>query len=810
MKTKKNRKMLLKFNNKSRKKTYKKGGNNEDNIIEDNSNSYEFIIRRHANSCDNIFKFLGLLFLKERLTTKTEPNLSLWGIYATILLDTILNKNEENIFYPNLIFVSSLIRTWMTATLLYLPYIQDNTLILYVAPYLKEHGSDYSNMPNPFDENNENDSFGPGHSQKELYEEFLLYILFLRKLLRENIDNPKFFTGSLKTRLQQIMEILNQIKDNTIIKIMKFDGNYFEVSIQNLLEKLENENNLNQNTINAALKYSKLTIPQIQVPNLENMNKIFIDDEIEIEPNYNKYEENPIDNNDPNKLLIENFVSWVFHFLNDPNNIELKNMLQNKIYVIAHANIMRYFIKSNNILSSQKNNEDTLKSYKEITKTNTWTIDFIANNNIDEKIMISNIKILEGMKQPQNKDIELECEQDCFVREQNNSNAVRIRFKNRLEDDLGTLDKKCITKLDKKNNKTSADIDDAFYKFSVVKCGTKNKLSVSFDECLGIERMMKQYNNSIKCNLYRNNDGTFRVRRMLSNGSYDLEEDKINLDNALNKIIEWLRNESKSISYNEIIPLIERLKMEIYTYLSENPNLFRRIREGIEKDIYSEKRISGRQSNIVYDYDIPIATGGNKLNKYTRKITKNNKHNKTNKYSSNCNRIYDVKYIKKFFSQNEFDKLKSECKKLDNLLVNEQNSVSPNRENVVIKSTHYIHNLVYSKKILDKFKNIIGFEIKPSKTIPVEYRRYRIGAKMNWHRDVILNKKCPQIETVFTIENESDSSTQWIDDSTKKLHSIQSIPNSCMILQGGGPKHRVTRINSGYRTIVKVAYDVVL
>jgi len=197
--------------------------------------------------------------------------------------------------------------------------------------------------------------------------------------------------------------------------------------------------------------------------------------------------------------------------------------------------------------------------------------------------------------------------------------------------------------------------------------------------------------------------------------------------------------------------------------------------------------------------------------KNNKKNIKQNKHNKTIKFSSNCNtnRIYDVKYIEPFLSQTDFNQLKNECNKLDILLVDENNPISPNRESVTIQPFHYIYNLVYSKKILLKFKDILGFQIQPSKTIPVEYRRYCIGAKMNWHIDVILNKKCPQIETVFTIENTSDSATQWIDEN-KKLHSIQSEPNSCMVLQGGGAKHRVTRTNKGYRTIVKVAYDVVL
>jgi len=80
---------------------------------------------------------------------------------------------------------------------------------------------------------------------------------------------------------------------------------------------------------------------------------------------------------------------------------------------------------------------------------------------------------------------------------------------------------------------------------------------------------------------------------------------------------------------------------------------------------------------------------------------------------------------------------------------------------------------------------------------------------MNWHRDVrVTTQVAPQIEIVYTIENTSDSTTVWREDKTLKEHSIFTAPNSILITQGESVYHKVTPITKGYRSIIKVAYDV--
>jgi hypothetical protein len=119
--------------------------------------------------------------------------------------------------------------------------------------------------------------------------------------------------------------------------------------------------------------------------------------------------------------------------------------------------------------------------------------------------------------------------------------------------------------------------------------------------------------------------------------------------------------------------------------------------------------------------------------------------------------------------------------------------------------------------------------------IPIEVRVYeKVGAGMEWHVDDVLY--CPrQVEIVLTLENTSDCCTMWRvpigeekcddahcinginDDKPFKMaattaaaafrvHSIQTAPNSILILESGGVEHKVTPLSYGKRTILKMAF----
>ena len=91
--------------------------------------------------------------------------------------------------------------------------------------------------------------------------------------------------------------------------------------------------------------------------------------------------------------------------------------------------------------------------------------------------------------------------------------------------------------------------------------------------------------------------------------------------------------------------------------------------------------------------------------------------------------------------------------------------------------------------------------------IPIELRIYETyGAGMGWHIDDVLYKPLSQIEIIYTVDNTSDCCTMWRDNKNKDVTSIQTTPNSALVLQAGGVEHKVSPLSHGKRTILKMAY----
>jgi len=63
----------------------------------------------------------------------------------------------------------------------------------------------------------------------------------------------------------------------------------------------------------------------------------------------------------------------------------------------------------------------------------------------------------------------------------------------------------------------------------------------------------------------------------------------------------------------------------------------------------------------------------------------------------------------------------------------------------------------------------------------------------------------PQYELVYTVDNTSDSETQWLTESGD-LRAEVTLPNSLIALRAEGLEHRVTPSKRGERTIIKFAY----
>jgi hypothetical protein len=123
----------------------------EEELIMPNVESYEtqnFYISRHLRSCNNIVDDLKLNVLKKI----AEPSLSLWGTLTGLSLTRDLKGR-----YNDRVYVSCLLRTWITAIIEYLPHSRNNTITLVVSPYIKEKHAkgvasyaDWGNFPADF------------------------------------------------------------------------------------------------------------------------------------------------------------------------------------------------------------------------------------------------------------------------------------------------------------------------------------------------------------------------------------------------------------------------------------------------------------------------------------------------------------------------------------------------------------------------------------------------------------------------------------------------------------------------------------
>ena len=183
-------------------------------------------------------------------------------------------------------------------------------------------------------------------------------------------------------------------------------------------------------------------------------------------------------------------------------------------------------------------------------------------------------------------------------------------------------------------------------------------------------------------------------------------------------------------------------------------------------------------------------------------------YSKNKNEDTNCI-IKKVYFFTDVLSQEEYNNILEECNILKPYL-KEDNSKIIKRKTIVIDKNSYLNTIFYGDKFLNYLYKILGFRVKPSNNLPIEFRIYEKGGKMDWHRDYVdkVVRNCPQIEIVFTLENTSDSKTLWIDDDTNKKHEIITQNNSIIITQGNGAYHMVTPVSIGYRSIIKIAYDI--
>ena len=157
----------------------------------------------------------------------------------------------------------------------------------------------------------------------------------------------------------------------------------------------------------------------------------------------------------------------------------------------------------------------------------------------------------------------------------------------------------------------------------------------------------------------------------------------------------------------------------------------------------------------------------------------------------------EVYYIENILSTEDYEYIKNYVKNINNLKYERFRYIKPINDNK-------INEIFYSENIINKIETIINNKIKKS-NFPIEYRIYPKGSEgMKCHKDTLLYNK-PQYEVVFTIENETDSYTNWYS-YLGWNNKIYTKPNSLIIVKAQENIHCVSPITKGYRTILKLIY----
>ena len=179
-----------------------------------------------------------------------------------------------------------------------------------------------------------------------------------------------------------------------------------------------------------------------------------------------------------------------------------------------------------------------------------------------------------------------------------------------------------------------------------------------------------------------------------------------------------------------------------------------------------------------------------------------------------------ISYRQTVCTPDELDSITKELSLLmKSSLTKERSSIAQNRlgatlawdqesETIQILEGGSIYKLV--QRLADSPQNNSGQrKIELAREIPVEVRLYeQVGASMAWHRDDIMYDP-PQLELVFTVENNSDCETMWkleTNSNIEDIHSQETHQNSLLLLLAGGPEHCVTSLKRGRRVILKCAY----
>jgi hypothetical protein len=179
----------------------------------------------------------------------------------------------------------------------------------------------------------------------------------------------------------------------------------------------------------------------------------------------------------------------------------------------------------------------------------------------------------------------------------------------------------------------------------------------------------------------------------------------------------------------------------------------------------------------------------------------------TEQYIDKKEDTYTYTYIKDFLSNEDFLKIKNECDKYT-LLLNEngdENSYTNQRKNIKL-SNDKIKEILDKKEYQEKLRSVTNnSNIYLSHNFPIEYRKYEKGSFMKRHSDTLIYR-IPQYECVYTLFNDSDTKTVFYDKDNNIIETLQTTPNSLVILKANGIEHEVLPVTKGERFFLKFIF----
>ena len=311
-----------------------------------NNQQKMWLFTRHGPSCNNI------VTSNDEWIKTMEPNLADGGIKRLIKFKL---DNTDNRFNSKYVFVSSLVRTWMTAIILYginpedetnrdtfvahhdIPNIkEEHTLHLCIAPFLKEHYQW---------------GFQSGNFQISIpdqIEKIQSFLTFLKSQLEEEVT----IVSKIELQLPNGDNTLKTITINTSTGIIEQNSNYdYKIADFYGFEYA--------NVRNAAL-FGRLLKPGKD----SQIKQLFYH---QINYAYNGE--------------FGEFIAWV----NKYNNILTNYVNQDTIHIIGHSNLMQAGLKR---LDAERGDQKQQRYFtgakqKGILKTNAWSLK-IKNSDIND------------------------------------------------------------------------------------------------------------------------------------------------------------------------------------------------------------------------------------------------------------------------------------------------------------------------------------------------------------------------------------------------------------------------------------------